>query len=112
MPTVSLALAVFFATSPELKPNAAAKPLTELGQAQYKGFAGGLYPDGKNDRPAGHENFGLALARRVQPLDGDGKPSADGRIVLLSVGMSNASQEFSTFIGLANADKDKNPKLV
>src|SRR5205823_2813138 len=48
----------------------------------------------------------------VQPLDRDGKPAKDGKIVLLSVGMSNTTQEFSTFKRLADADNQKNPDLV
>jgi Cu/Ag efflux protein CusF len=68
------------------------KPLTELGQEKYHDFTGGLYPDGKNDRPAAHEQAGLALAKQIQPLNNVGKPDAMGKIVLLSVGMSNTSQ--------------------
>src|SRR5207237_4825745 len=41
-----------------------------------------------------------------------GQPAADGRIVLMSVGMSNTTQEFSRFVQLANADAAKNPNLV
>src|SRR5262249_52426167 len=77
------------------------KPLTEMGKGEYKGSPGGLYPDGVNERPAAHEKAGLALAQQVQPLDEDGKPAKDGKIVLLSVGMSNTTQEFSMFQQLA-----------
>jgi hypothetical protein len=35
-------------------------------------------------------------------------PSVNGRIVLLSVGMSNTTQEFSTFIPISNADPQRN----
>jgi hypothetical protein len=45
-------------------------------------------------------------------LNADGKPDENGRIVLISIGMSNTTQEFQTFIQLANSDPDKNPKLV
>ena len=68
------------------------RPLTEMGDSQYQGFAGGLYPNGKNERPAEHEAAGLSLAAQVQPLDGVGQPDESGKIVLLSLGMSNASQ--------------------
>jgi hypothetical protein len=88
------------------------KPLTEMGKDKYKDYPGGLYPGGKNERPEAHEKAGLALAKQVQPLDADGKPSADGKIVLLSVGMSNTTQEFSAFKRIADKDKEKNPKVV
>lgn len=88
------------------------KPLTELGTGEYQGFKGGLYPDGKNERPAAHEAAGVGLAKSVQPLDATGEPSDDGKIVLLSIGMSNATQEFSMFKQIADSDQEKNPKLV
>jgi Cu/Ag efflux protein CusF len=86
-------------------------PLSELGTREYKGFPGGLYPDGKNERPAAHEAAGKKLAAQVQPLDWRGKPSDDGKIVLLSIGMSNTTQEFSAFKRLANPSGKKNLKL-
>jgi len=87
-------------------------PLTDLGSAQYLGFAGGLYPNGKNSRPSAYEDAGVALGATVQPLGGDGKPSTSGKIVMISIGMSNTSREFSQFIRLADADARKNPNLV
>ncbi len=88
------------------------KPLTEMGAEAYQGYPGGLYPNGKNERPAGHESAGLAIARSVGPLNKDGKPDANGKIVLLSVGMSNTTQVFSAFKRLADADPAKNPHVV
>jgi hypothetical protein len=88
------------------------KPLTELGSSEYQGSSGGLYPAGKNDRPQRHEAAGIALAAQLRPLDRQGKPSAGGRLVLLSVGMSNTTQEFSAFKRLADGDAAKNPALT
>jgi hypothetical protein len=87
-------------------------PLTHLGSGHYLGFAGGLYPNGKNSRPSAYEDAGVALAATVQPLDRDGKPSTSGKIVMISIGMSNASRAFSQFIRLAEADARKNPSLL
>ncbi len=87
-------------------------PLTDLGTDKYQGFVGGLYPDGQNQRPAAHEAAGLALATQVQPLDADGKPSVDGKIVLLGIGFSNTVQSFNGFMQMAGADQSINPKVV
>ena len=87
------------------------KPLTELGTDKYKDFEGGLYPGGRNDRPAEHEAAGVKLAQSIQPLDPDGKPYADGAIVLLSIGMSNTTQEFRAFQQMAAQEKNLNPHL-
>jgi hypothetical protein len=88
------------------------QPLTDLGNGVYKGFTGSLYPDGKNVRPVVHERAGLALARQVRPLDADGKPGADGMIVLLGVGFSNTVQAFAGFQQVARGDRDMSPHVV
>lgn len=87
-------------------------PLSELGAGTYLGEPGGLYPGGGNVPPAGHLADGLALASTITPLDTLGAPAANGRIVLLSVGMSNTTQEYSTFVPLANASGLKNPRVL
>lgn len=89
-------------------------PLTDMGQRTYKGFSGGLYLGG-NDASAVHAAAGVQRAQLVAPLDAAGNPSASGTYVLLSMGMSNTTQEFcggdgaqmcdaGTFMGLAAAD--------
>ena len=88
------------------------RPMTELGEDNHEGYAGGLYPDGKNARPAAHEAAGLALAGQIRPLDAKGQADANGKIVLLSVGMSNTTQEFSVFKRIADAETRRNPKLL
>lgn len=70
-------------------------PIDDLGPGLYLGqFQGGLYGDGSNQAPPAHILAGLARAAAVRPLDAAGRPSASGRTVLLSVGMSNTTQEF------------------
>ena len=91
-------------------------PLTDLGSGKYLGqYEGGLYEHGANVPPADHLADGLAAAAQVRPLDANGKPSPNGRIVMISVGMSNTTQEFCapsnpspcnswTFMGQAASD--------
>jgi len=87
-------------------------PLPGLGAGLYKGEQGGLYPGGANVPPAAHLRAGLRLASGIAPLDREGHRSADGLIVLLSIGMSNTTQESRSFRLLAKADKELNPKLL
>ncbi len=88
-------------------------PLTQLtGDQKYKGVDGGLYGGGKNEPPAALMASALAAATKVQPLGVDGKPAADGRIVLMSMGMSNTTMEFSAFKALADQDSAKSPKVT
>jgi hypothetical protein len=89
-----------------------ATPLTDLGAAQYLGFAGGLYPNGKNSPSSAYQDAGVALGATVQPVDKDDKPSTSGKIAMIGIGMSNASREFLQFIRLVDADSRKNPSLV
>jgi len=96
-------------------PDTAKISITDMTAAQsYLGFEGGLYPGG-NAIPAAHLAAGLARTSAIQPLDGNGNPSSAGRYVLISIGMSNTTQEFCSggsttpcaawsFMGQAAAD--------
>jgi hypothetical protein len=87
-------------------------PLIDLGTGTYRGFEGGLYPAGRNDPPPGHLAAGLAALARVVPRDSTGAvDTAAGRIVLLSIGMSNATQEFSASKQLADLDTNRSPRV-
>ena len=79
-------------------------PLTDMGRRRYRGYRGGLYPAGRNRPSRSYLRKGLAAARRVRPID--------GKIVLLSVGMSNATQEFSAFKRAADRDLTKNESVT
>lgn len=79
-------------------------PLDDLGARRYQGRQGGLYPGGRNTPSAAYRSKGLAAARQVQPIQ--------GRVVLLSIGMSNTSQEFEAFRRLAAETADLDPSLL
>jgi len=86
-------------------------PLTDL-TGKYKGEDGGLYGAGLNTPPPELATAAKTETAKIQPLDADGNPSPDGKIVLLSIGMSNTTMEFSRFALLAGIDQEKSPSLV
>ena len=115
IPRPSLLLALLFAPLIAAAPAARAAncagtstgmiPVTDLGAGFYQGVEGGLYPGGANVRPAGHEAAGVAIAKAITPLDTLGQPDdVNGRMVFVSIGMSNCTQEFSAFVPKSNAD--------
>src|SRR5207302_5616588 len=71
-------------------------PLTDMGLHRYRGQRGGLYPNGRNRPTTDYLRRGMAASRQVRKID--------GKIVLLSVGMSNATEEFSAFKRVADRD--------
>ena len=94
-------------------------PLNDLGSGEYirmdgaeTGFLGGLYPNSSNTRPQAHNGAGIAISQEIVPLGTDGQPIPDGRVVMISVGMSNAAQEFRDFVELAKNDLELNPLLA
>ena len=73
-------------------------PLMDMVNGEtYKGFEGGLYPGGTNAMPAAHYEEGLRRAAMLQPLDVNGNPNPNGKMILLVVGMSNTHREACGF---------------
>jgi hypothetical protein len=70
----------------------------------YKGFQGGLYENGGNEVPNDHDSAGRKFADQVAPID--------GKIVLLSIGMSNAMDEWGMFLHTYSKDPHVNPAVV
>jgi hypothetical protein len=87
-------------------------PLVDMGAAAYNGQAGGLYPGGSNVAPAAYLSAGLEIAAGIGPLDADGRPDPSGRYALVSIGMSNTTQEFQAFMPLAAAEPSRDPRLA
>jgi hypothetical protein len=92
--------------------------INDLGPGLYKGYAGGLYTNGSNGRPSTHEAAGENIATNgIKPLNASGSVDTNsGRIVLLSIGMSNTTDEWAslgseTFSNLAGADLARNPQV-
>ncbi|HVK14428.1 MAG TPA: hypothetical protein VM597_37160 [Gemmataceae bacterium] len=110
---VAIRLGRHAAPPKEGKASVGLKPLTEMAATDtYKGEDGGLYGGGRNQPPAAH----LAAARRetakIVPLDADGRPSDTGTIALVSISMSNATQEYSVFKQLADRDPAKSKAVT
>jgi hypothetical protein len=101
-------------------------PLPDLGPGTYTRDGhtelGGLYPGGWPVRPPEFEATVLNIAReQIQPLDAQGNPDPErGRIVLMSVGMSNTNIFFegrpdlpyTAFHKRAQMDPARNPQLL
>jgi len=87
-------------------------PLPEL-TGSYQGQDGGLYGGNKNEPPAAHLARAEKALKEIRPLGPDGKPAdADGKVVLMSIGMSNTTQEFSAFLDLLRNEKRKAAHVV
>ena len=69
-------------------------PLTDLLTGTYFGNQGGLYPGGINQPPADHDSAVRTRRNAIKPLDVNGDESPFGKYVLLSIGRSDATQEW------------------
>ena len=94
-------------------------PLTDLLARTYYGNSGGIYPGGVNQPPADHDSAARTRRNLIKPLDVNGDESSLGKYVLVSIGMSNATQEWCsqnsgppcaawTFMGKAATDPNVN----
>lgn len=84
-------------------------PLTDLGVSPYPGVLLGLYPEGSNEMPGAHLAAGASLATAVRPRKTNGQTHPNGKIGLLSIGMSNTRDEFAALMAQGPAP---NPKVA
>ncbi len=98
--------------APQAKESTGLVPICDLGTAKYKDREGGLYGGGSNTPPKEHAARAKTATEKITPLDKEGKTAADGKIGLLSIGMSNTTQEFSAFQRTARGDKDLSPHVA
>ncbi|MBM4019351.1 MAG: hypothetical protein FJ288_13685 [Planctomycetes bacterium] len=88
-------------------------PLDQMtAQDRYKGEDGGLYGAGMNTPPPELRKAAAREIASIVPRDARGNPSPAGKIVLISMGMSNTTQEFSRFKQLADADPARRHEVV
>lgn len=75
---------------------------------------GGLYGNYQNNLPNDHPHMVQAAAQSSQilPRDAEGNAVPDGKIGLISIGMSNTRAEFLKFMRNANADPLRSSAVV
>lgn len=78
----------------------------------YQGEQGGLYGGGENAPPESHWLVAERESELIVPRDLNGIPSPEGKIGLVSIGMSNARAEFDRFMRLAATEKSDAVVLV
>ena len=88
------AVALPFPGTPEADGVGVGVPLIDMGAGTYLGFPGGLYPGASNVMPNDHYAGGLEQVHGIVPRNAAGAPRRNGRIVMVSIGMSNTTQEF------------------
>ena len=87
--------------------------LIDLQTYYYLGlYQGGLYPGGSNELPYPHREGGLAMAKKIKPLDSLGNVDwENGKVVFAGMGASTAGNAWNNFIDLVNGDTGINPCL-
>jgi hypothetical protein len=89
------------------------KPLDEMdARDRYMGEDGGLYGNGRNTLPSALKTAAAAQTAKIVPLDANGDPSNSGKIGLVSISMSNATQEYQVFKQIADPDPEKSPRVA
>ncbi|MFN0207165.1 MAG: hypothetical protein ACKVS6_12750 [Planctomycetota bacterium] len=115
--TCSIVASLLAAASLQLRASDCSKtstgstPLMDL-VGSYQGAEGGLYLGGGNAIPTAHLAAGMNEIQQIVPRDAAGQPAANGKIGLVTIGMSNTSIESATFVNVANASPYKNPAVV
>lgn len=81
-------------------------PINDLGAAPFGwGYYGGLYEDGSTTVPPDHLAAGMRRASLIRPLDANGNPSPDGKVVFLSVGFGETARIADAFAQMAASDR-------
>lgn len=87
-------------------------PLNQLGTEKFHGFTGGLYAAGRNEPYGAHAAALERVSARIQPLDREGRPAADGKIVIIGIGASVCRQIFGELERTGAQAKGIHPAVV
>jgi hypothetical protein len=79
-----------------IDPTANLTPLNDLGTRTFKGYVGGLYPNGENAPSGTYADDLLAISNTIVPLDTAGNPKSFGQVLFISLGASTASDNMTT----------------
>lgn len=85
-----------------------ATPIEDItAPVKYFSEDGGLYGNWINEVPQTHRLNAISELSKIAPLNVNGDTSRDGKIVMISIGMSNTFYSFGAFDSLANLDPAK-----
>jgi hypothetical protein len=87
-------------------------PLNDLGKGTFRGYMGGLYPNGANE-PSGQYAADLSdVSNSIVPLDKSGNPLNTGKIVFISLGASVGGHMMKALIPKTENNPLTNPSLL
>ncbi|MFT5470922.1 MAG: hypothetical protein ACI8UO_006055 [Verrucomicrobiales bacterium] len=88
-------------------------PISDMtAEDRYEGQDGGLYGGGRNQPGEELRQAAETQLAEIQPLDAEGEPATAGKIVFISISMSNATQEFSRFKQVADQAPEKSANVT
>jgi hypothetical protein len=86
-------------------------PLNDLGKGLYRGYMGGLYPNGSNAPEGIYASDLMKACKRVILLDTFGNSSANGKIVFISLGGSTGGHNMKALQVKTSGNPLTNPDL-
>jgi hypothetical protein len=87
-------------------------PLSTLGKQTYQGSMGGLYAEGRNEPWGAHAAALRRVHATIGPLDANGKPDPNGKIVVIGIGASVCVQIFGELEELGPKTPGISPAVV
>jgi hypothetical protein len=87
-------------------------PLNDLGTGTFRGYMGGLYPNGANKPSGRYADDLLTASKSIIPIDRHGNPSDTGKIVFISLGASVGGHMMKALIPKTENNPLTNPSLL